>query len=229
MQWRQDWGIACEVEAFNLEIPGRNVIVADAEWQGTLHLGGGSLWLGWDKHLAHWLETAWYPLPHGQAMSPDSMAAAAGDACLGSLAFCMAATLQADIGGIDATSPPGPIWKAGSGALLATARLPGGALRFLLDAAAVAALAPAGPAPALAPLPQVAPASLLDGLAVSLRASVGCTSFSLGELAALHAGDVLVLDVPLDVPLRLTTADGAAVCNARPLTDGERLVFALCP
>jgi hypothetical protein len=188
----------------------------------------GGVWMNWDRAMHRVLSRALYPVVDDFDFVPEGLAASAAEACLVGLPSMLATESPMHADPARDVLPPAQIWQPGSGALLLTCRLGDGFLRLLLDEPAVAGYAPLGPAIALPRLAPVLPETLFANLAATVRISAGSAKLSITEMAGLGVGDVIAFDHPLDDPLQVTTQEGAPLCGARALKEGEHLVLAMC-
>jgi len=224
---RRDWGISFAVgsaePAHVSELPSAD---RSAHWQACLRLGHGTLWLGWNGGMERAVSTVLYPLAHEESASGyGTIAAAAGAACLAGLTTALAEALGAAVESAVPVTPPATLWRPGSGALVIKGMLRTAQLHILLDADAVAAIAPCTNVPPLARPASIALDTLLGDASMTLRVTTGMVNLSLGDVTSLAPGDVIAFDTPLEQPLLVTTPTGQPVCGARMLRNADRCVF----
>lgn len=103
-------------------------------------------------------------------------------------------------------------------------------ISLFLNGAAVARLLPPrqardrAPKPALTTLLQAAQARVVD-----LQARLRGVELSIGQLASLQPGDVVILPHALDEPLQLVAATGETVCHAYLGRDGAHRAIEVLP
>jgi hypothetical protein len=172
----------------------------------------GSLGTG-EYALAHrWLGL---PAPGVQARELDLPPLGARLAQLAHDALLRAAaelTGCAAVQSLPAGDAPRPCTRPFSGALRICTSGAGATLEWLLPAGTVDRLAPPRPAPnARARVPLETVAQALSQYTLTVGVEIDPVTLSLGELAGLHAGDVITLGHRLDAPLSVVDDAGHAL------------------
>jgi hypothetical protein len=140
---------------------------------------------------------------------PSALAREAADAALADLARRWLKA-PADVAA-GAEAPSAEAWHKASGAVVVQMDCGGGtSLALLLDGPLTARWLATRPRSALAAAPLQALPQAIGVTPLRLAASVGDAVIDVATLQTLAIGDVVVLDLPVDRPLRLSIAGGPA-------------------
>jgi len=219
--WSQRWGVDASCEA----APADDAAAASAPGQAWLveHGVRPAVRLAWPGRLHDALGRALYRLASAPApgtLAADSVRHVADDLLqrLAEAWFVARWNAPADSGAAAPADRVPPRWLAVVDVRLTVAGTPLPALVPALRFRSTAA-------PAAQPLTPAATVAAFAGAAARVEAVVGRAELSLGEVAQLQAGDVLLLDTRLLDPIALRIAEGTvALPAALGARDGARAV-----
>ncbi len=199
------WGIGPELLRTECrrvwELPAGTVLPA---WEGRGQSGNCELWLGWQPDAARHVGSALFAPERSFAgttlAAPIAQGAARNAMADVVMALATVAGVGNIIGGVGAL--PASLLVRGSGAVLVQLHIGRSSLACLLNHALVRQLGMPATA-ALAPLPPVQLGPILRDVPVQLSVRVGRAEVGLHNLLHLAAGDLVRLDQPVDLPLRV--------------------------
>lgn len=234
--WCADWGGAYD----ELGLVCRRAWDGEAQlpppqWQQSWQAGAGLLMLAWPAEMPGQVQRLLFGVERqytAQSGVPHS-AQAAGMAAWHDLLEQLAAAALPGGEAAAAATPPAPVWRYASGALLVQLQLGRHSTQLLLNDAAVQALLAQLTTRGLlvrapdAPLAPVDLPRLLAAQPVALPVALGQAAVDLGSLVRLQVGDVIRLDRAADRALPVNSPSGIALFDGYLGRSGDVMALEL--